>query len=354
MNEMTLLRDLGAALDGEALEPPARVRQRVDAAVHGRRPVRTPAMRRGWRLAGAGGLAMLAVTGLLALQTVGVGDHAPPATAEAADVLHRAALAAAAAPALVARPDQFLFAETLQTVERPDAHPIPGPSASTFVIGTPMEPPPDTGVLNRVWWSIDGTRDGLQRFEPDPIGYGDNILYGCREGRQRVHPESTPATAVAGDGTRACTPHRAYQDDLPTDPAAMRRYLYDTYGGSRPDQNVFLEIAYLNTEVYVPPAARAALFEVAAGIPGVRLAGVRSDATGRRGIAVTRDLDQGSEDGLAYMALELLFDPDTYAYLGDRNVIIRDGWGKPLAQPVLVSSTALLRVAVVDQPGQLP
>jgi hypothetical protein len=354
VNEMTLLRDLGTTLDGDATAPHARMRQRVDAAVHARRPVRTPAMRRGWRLAAAGGLAMLAVTGMLALQTVGVGDHAPPATAEAAEVLHRAALAAAAAPALVARPDQFLFAETLQSVEPPDAQPIPGPTVSTFVVREAPPADPEPRYLSRVWWSIDGTRDGLQRLEPDPIGMGDNILYGCRSGRQRVHPDSQPASAVDGDGTRACTPRRAYLDDLPTDAAGMRRYLYDTYGGSRPDQNVFLEIAHLNTEVYLPPAARAALFEVAAGIPGVRLAGERTDAAGRRGIAVARDVDQGSADGLAYMALELLFDPDSYAYLGARDVIVRDGWGQPLDRPVLVSSTALLRVAIVDQPGQLP
>lgn len=353
MNEMTLLRDLGAALDGAPVPP--RVRERVDGAIRRRRPVRTPAMRRGWRLAAVGGLAMLVVTVTLALQTVGVGDHAPPATAEAADVLHRAALAAAAQPALVARPDQYLFAETLLKVERPDsAQRVPGPSASTFVVGEPAPPPPAAGQLNRIWWSIDGTRDGLQRFEPDTVGLGDNILYGCRGGRQLVHPDSRPASATAGDGTRACVPRRAYLDDLPTDAAAMRRYLYDTFGGSNPDQNVFQEIAYLNTEVYVPPAARAALLEVAAGIPGVRLAGERTDAAGRRGIAVARDLDQGSEDGLAYMALELVFDRDSYAFLGDRNVVIRDGSGQPLDEPVLVSSTALLRVAIVDRVGQLP
>src|SRR5258705_1405536 len=106
---MAMLRDFGEALDTEDATPPQRVRRRVDAAVHGRRRSRVPAMRRGWRLAAAVGLAALVVTGMLALQTVGVGDHAPPARAEAAEILHRAAQAAAATSALVARPDPVLL-----------------------------------------------------------------------------------------------------------------------------------------------------------------------------------------------------------------------------------------------------
>jgi hypothetical protein len=348
MNEMTMLRAFGETLDTDGTSPPPQVRRRVDAAVQGRRPVPTAAMRRGWRLATAGGLAVLTVAGMLALQTVSIGDHAPPARAEAAEFLHRAAQAAAAAPALVARPDQFLFSETLQTQVKVDLdETLVGPSPSVF--GT--RPVPGE-AKDRIWWSIDGTRDGLQRREPDRHGMGDNILYGCRDGRQRVHDDpSAPAT----DRTRACTPNRAYRDDLPTDAAAMRRYLYEHYGrGPNSDQNVFLEIAYLNTEIYVPPAARAALFEVAAGIPGVRLAGERTDAAGRRGVAVALDLDTGSADGLAHTALELLFDRDTSEFLGQRDVIVRDLSGKVLDQPRLTSATALLRVAIVDRPGQLP
>ena len=352
MNEMTLLRDLGTALDGDATLPPARVRQRVDAVVHGRRPVRTPAMRRGWRLAGAGGLAMVAVTRLLALQTVGVGDHhhRPP----------RRRPTCSTGPRWRRRPHRPWWPVRTSSCS-PRRCRQSSARTPTRSPGHRRRPSSSGRRWNRRRTPVCSTESGGRSTAP---------ATGCSAlSRTRSASATTSCTAVVRaanasirtarrrarwPATGPCvTPHRAYQDDLPTDPAAMRRYLYDTYGGSRPDQNVFLEIAYLNTEVYVPPAARAALFEVAAGIPGVRLT---VDGP-------TRPVGAGSRPpGISTKARRTAWpiwrssccSTRTARYLGDRNVIIRDGWGKPLDQPVLVSSTALLRVAIVDQAGQLP
>lgn len=46
--------------------------------------------------------------------------------------------------------------------------------------------------------------------------------------------------------------------------------------------------------------------------------------------------------------IDLIFDRETHAYLGTRDVLVRDG------KESLYTSTAVTRMAVVDRLGQLP
>jgi len=86
---------------------------------------------------------------------------------------------------------------------------------------------------------------------------------------------------------------------LPTDPAKLGAMLSDKVKGYGPDPNPtggvsavqeeFVEIGDLLRESPASPALRKALYEVAAGIPGVRLVGNLKDALGRTGVGVARN-----------------------------------------------------------------
>ena len=78
---------------------------------------------------------------------------------------------------------------------------------------------------------------------------------------------------------------------LPTDPAKLEPVLQsDVKGaGPNPTAELYTIVGDLLRESPAPPALREALYEVAAGIPGVKLVGHYKDALGRTGTAVERD-----------------------------------------------------------------
>ena len=106
---------------------------------------------------------------------------------------------------------------------------------------------------------------------------------------------------------------------LPTDPAKLGAVLSNRVKGYGPDPNPtggvsavqeeFVEIGDLLRESPASPALRKALYEVAAGIPGVRLVGNLKDALGRTGVGVARD----GED-------TLLIDPASGQLLAELNL----------------------------------
>ena len=88
-------------------------------------------------------------------------------------------------------------------------------------------------------------------------------------------------------------------------------------GGPPGDAETFVLIGDLLRETYASPALRAALYEVAAGLPGVELIGNVRDASGRPGVAVAYEHD-GARN-------ELIFDPETAAMLGESSVVTEAG-----------------------------
>ncbi|MEW2621328.1 CU044_5270 family protein [Streptomyces sp. NPDC048106] len=75
---------------------------------------------------------------------------------------------------------------------------------------------------------------------------------------------------------------------LPTSPAALRARLRPYAEPEQdPSEAVFVTVGELLASP-APPKVRAALFRVAAELPGVRVAGPATDSTGRRGTAVER------------------------------------------------------------------
>ncbi|MDG6107456.1 CU044_5270 family protein [Dactylosporangium aurantiacum] len=283
-----------------------------------RRPMRRPVPRLRWSLAATMGLALL-LTGVLGVGAL-LGNRPTPGTVEpdtdAAGVLQLAAVAAQDKPALKARPDQYVFIESV-TVGYTG---IPNPS------------------MRQIWLSVDGTRDGLLRQEfpgsgtkpgrpqTEPGRPEDVPLRGCRDGH-----------FVDGGVARSCQPQPAFRTDLPTTTDVMFSWLYENSHGDNPrDVEAFNTVCELIREAYLPPAALSSLFSAASRIPGVTVDKDAQDASGRRGIGVKM-----SDGGAGH---ELVFDPRTYEYLGERLRGVHNEF----------SGAARIRLAIVDAAGQLP
>jgi hypothetical protein len=330
MNDGDMLENLGVHLGPEFGRAPAHVRERVIEGVAGTPPMprRRHSRRIVWRFAAAGGLAIAVTSAVLVAQVVPFGESLPTSSAEVADVLNRAARTALIAPSAEPRSSQMVFIEYR--------------SWSPVLALNPGDPTTQVS-LYRVWRSVDGSRDGVIWSDPpEPNGKSEHPIPGCRDGK---------ASAWASDGTlmpdvkRPCTPEPGYLSNLPTGVTRMREWLYKTADaeakGSR-DQAAFAGIGPLMLKGDMQPAARAALFEAAAHIPGVEvLPGRVADAEGRAGVAVSR-----TESGIRQ---ELIFDPDSYVFLGWQMHEIGSGVESSQLRPY-----ALLRIAVVDQARQLP
>ncbi|MET8278426.1 CU044_5270 family protein [Micromonospora sp. NPDC005174] len=310
--EEQLLRDLSA-----------HVVQRAELASTGRPAGRRTRFLRGWRLAGAVGMAVTLTTGALVVQTMRFGDQSPP-RASASEIFHLAADAARQQPELTARPDQYVFTEALATVrDLPDSGPY-------------------RTIRNQLWQSAGGVAYTQARYRPetDPNGWGELM----------VLREDDPADP---EKKLDAFPPPAYHGDLPTDPDELLPYLREhpvdlqlpegadekaVYGG----ESMPYTTARSMLHGYVPPRALAALFELLARQPGaVVISGDVVDAAGRHGVAIRMPgVIGGNQD--------FLFDRDTHVFLGTRESVVRNG------KESMFGAIAVLRIAVVDRPGQLP
>jgi hypothetical protein len=156
----------------------------------------------------------------------------------------------------------------------------------------------------QTWTSVSETRNGLMKED------GDAAM------TTRPCPEA------------GCDPYGRYLPGFPVTAAAVPGYLTRTFPAAAHDVDEFAvtEGAILNT-AYLLPRQRAAFYTYLATIPGVSVRyGVR-DAAGRQGTGLVWQTQAGK--------IMLIFDPDTYAYLG-------------------TSSDAVITEAIVNAPGQLP
>ncbi|MEU4554132.1 hypothetical protein EV382_0129 [Micromonospora violae] len=310
--EEQLLRDLTA-----------HVAARAETASAARPAGRRTRFLRGWRIAGAFGLAVTLTAGALAVQTMRLGDQRPP-TANASEIFHLAADAARQQPELTARPDQYVFTESLATIrEFPDSGPY-------------------QTIRNQLWQSAGGVAYTQARYRPEaePNGWGELKVLRVRD------------SAYPWKELDVFQPP-AYHGGLPTDPDELLRYLREhpvelhlaegadeeaVYG----DESMVYTTARSMLRGYVPPRALAALFELLAREPGaVVISGDVVDAAGRHGVAIRMPgVIGGNQD--------FLFDRDTHVFLGTRGTVVRNG------KETLFDAVALLRIAIVDRPGQLP
>jgi hypothetical protein len=104
--------------------------------------------------------------------------------------------------------------------------------------------------------------------------------------------------------------------NLPTEPKALRRLIearkIPRVDGPPGEAETFTLVGDMLRNTYLPPAFRAALYRVVAELPKVELRGEVKDPVGRTGIGVA--YTKGS------ITHELIFDPETSALLGEREV----------------------------------
>jgi len=303
VNESQLISELSAALDDEA----ATVRAPAGAAERARTRARARRLRRG--LAASVPAAGLAVGLVVALTSARApaGPHEPGTGAvrvaqlTAAEVLDRAAASALAQPAIIPRPDQFVFWNTVSS---------------------------GNGTAE-IWRSVDGTRNGFVLS-----GGEKTILWGCHDGWQTVRPD--PGSGLTSI-TQRCDADPAYLPDMPTRASELGRYLATTFGFGPRDAAVAQKVTeVLLDQDYLLPAQRAALYKFFVTIPGLKVVPRVRDYIGRPGVGVSL-----TTDGSTAM---WVFNPKTFAYLGSTE----------RAGHELSYGAAVLRVAIVDEAGERP
>jgi RNA polymerase sigma-70 factor (ECF subfamily) len=98
---------------------------------------------------------------------------------------------------------------------------------------------------------------------------------------------------------------------LSTDPATLLKQIHARDGGPDNPAELFTNVGDYMREADVPPAIRAALYNAAALIPGVKLLGTQTDPTGQAGLGVGYPYDNGQ------IHSELIFDQQTGRLLAE-------------------------------------
>jgi hypothetical protein len=309
MDEMTILRRVGPALEEGTPADLARQRRRLTHTALARTRHRRFGRLRGWPLLAVVSTVTTALLIVPATLLAGHSDDRPTGPAAqtppgAERLVSQAAQVARSGPT-PKRPGsrQFLFVES-------DGRGVGGAAAGTTIVSK----------RRRVWLSVNGARPGLLRNGEAAKGQSGWKLTG--------RWESIPLGAV-----------RAYRDDLPADPDKLLKQLTDAPGDRPSRERAFDALAGLLSESSIPPRTMAALFVAGSRIPGVTVVPTGTDAVGRVGVV----LSQVSHD---WLETELFFEPRTFTYLGRRTSDARTG--------KLRENTAVVRTAFVNQLGQMP
>ena len=251
----------------------------------------------------AAGLA-IAIAIPIALPGGGTGGADPAAAA----LLHRVALRAAQQPAEPAPgPGQYLYTRS--------------ESASTFLYvvgdGTTfmfMQP-----SVHQSWTGPDGSGRILHTSGPVTFPTDADRAKWIAAGSPDLYENVTEDESFGPDGLIY-----ANYADLPTDPEELldlieRREIVGV-GGPKGEWETFVIIGDLLRGTYTSPEVRAALYQVAADLPGVELVGRVVDGAGRSGVAVAYT----SMNSDAPSRMEMIFDPRTAELLGWNEVLVAD------------------------------
>jgi hypothetical protein len=259
---------------------------------------------------------------------------APGPAATAAQLVAYATRAAAAGPAYIPKPDDWVYTKTLQATSS-------GPQ------GGMLFGPPDGTAVEQGWVRVDGRQQaafahGRLVFSPlRPAGAGGALPGGWPDVSYR------------------------YLDSLPSNPASLEAVIEaglkaQNYVVGSGNIGVFNAIQALMENVVLPLKLRASLYGVLASDPAVHFDRRVTDFAGQTGVAFyTR------QEG--YLSIEIVINPRTYAYMGDRYVAYRArnlpsavNNGVPSGPYIHVSKgqvtgeTAVLESGIVAHAGQLP
>ncbi len=327
-SDMEHVRALGEALKPPADAPPLALRGRVLAGLASV-PQRTRPRARPWTWAALVGSAVAAAA--LVVVAVDPAIVRPPGQDARGEqnpvrLLEFAADRVGAQAGPVVRGDQFIYTESVALLREARES---GQGNYTAV---------EELRLVRLWLSVDGTRDGL--IQVRPAGAGDAAAW----------ESQVIAACTKGHG---CTLTPGQATELPTDAEGMHRYLYrpdaDEFSEVRmgPDERALNRAGSVLRAAQQAPAVQAAVFAAMSRIPKVRVRPGVSNLVDRQGVAIAYSGD--------YTQTELVFDPDTYRYLGVNRT---QAWLAVARGPEtlwlnyqLALREAITSVAVVDEVG---
>jgi hypothetical protein len=140
------------------------------------------------------------------------------------------------------------------------------------------------------------------------------------EDRQAWIAAGRPKLGDAPDSETVLSPAKPL--DLPAEPDALyERLQAEAQGhGSSLNTEMFVLVGDALRETAATPAQKAALYMVAARIPGVHLLGRVKDAQGREGTAVAID------DNANHESQTLVFDPKTGTLLDEEELVLAGNW----------------------------
>lgn len=342
MNEMTLLRDLRSEDETTESEVLARVRtslmsdvladQETTAGNRAARKYPSASVRKFVFV----GVAAAVVTGTIIVSSLLPGG----ATAEAAGVLERAALASIEGSDPIVAPGQFLEVRTEAVY--PSFTSVPGSDDEDVWSWetAPVYLAPSVDVLyipadrSQEWTLIRTYQAPIEFFGP---GAREAAAFEWAELRTR-----STETLVARDGEFYGGP-RSYEDiqSLPRDGAELIDYIYSTYNGgsASPEEDAYSRIVEILRLGEIPSDLRAALYEALARIPGISITADQATLNGRTGIAIGRE--EPSRDWRE----EIIIDPETGWMIGERQITTSDYGQIP---PGIVTKSTAVTIAVVD------
>jgi hypothetical protein len=200
-------------------------------------------------------------------------------------------------------------------------------------------------VTREIWIGPDGSgRIRQVAGEPTPLaGAADSLQTDYLTYDQTFAPGGlTPPLEAWGFTTEELL-------QLAEDPQALDAALRAKAAGTKNpvEYETFFVVGDMLRETVAPSQLRAALYQVAADIDGVELLGATTDEAGRPGLAVAM-----THAGVRH---ELIFDPETSALLGERDVLVTPSaeWGNAPAGTV-VGYVTYLASAIVSSTVDAP
>jgi hypothetical protein len=358
----------GEAVAGTAPRPATVRRRRGLGAVRRRRVLVFAAV------------ALLAVvaTGAIVLRS---GPTTEPASA--AEILHQAATAAAAAEApatFIPGPGQFLYRKEQVLGVEGWLYPLPAVEGNRglSISGATMKGPDAYNVLMPVtlqWWTgpdgggryrevagspqpLTAAEDARWKRAGSPLPPPFNTEYQQRY-KDTAYPEAIQLETGVLDVKHEGYGNFAFPDTskLPTEAIALRRQAegneleytgFNHTAGTEPKQldteETKEELLNVLQEGFASPALQAAIFGALAELPGISVLTDVTDGAGRQGDAIVARV----EDGVQW---QTVFDPETGQFLSSRGILVdpaaSDDLGElPAGTPV--SERDLLSIGVVD------
>jgi hypothetical protein len=312
-------QDPGDAATGTAR---AALRARIDAEGALREAAQLGSRHRTWRWAGAAA-AIVVVTAVGAFVLLGGVDR--PDTAAAA-ALHKAAATARSEPSPAPLDaGQYLYVKS------------EGVGLITASLANGATVNARATSVREVWMGAD-SRLRETSGKPEFVTAKDRQTW-IDAGRPRFYQPGTSSESLG-----------AYKPlDLPTDPTILyaKLKLQAIGHGTGLYNEMFVLVGDDLRETATLPAVRAALYEVAARIPGVVLMGNVTDPAGRPGLAVAMT------DTTSHTRQVLTFDPKTSQLLDDAETVTAGnqfGW----PDGTLMGRTTYLVNAVVGSNSELP